>query len=95
MLRLILAAVLALWSAGAFARETVEASPPQKLAVTVYRDPNRGGEPVMNRSFPQGFAMITETRQVTLPPGESTVRFTGVAEGMVVVDVVVTGGSTT
>jgi hypothetical protein len=91
VLRLILAAVLALWSAGAFARETVEASPPQKLAVTVYRDPNRGGEPVMNRSFPQGFAMITETRQVTLPPGESTVRFTGVAEGMVAVSAIVTG----
>ena len=45
----------------------------------------------MNRSWPQGFAMITETRQVTLPPGESTIRFEGVAEGMVAVSAIVTG----
>jgi hypothetical protein len=45
----------------------------------------------MNRDWPQGFAMITETRTVTLPPGESTIRFTGVAEGMVAVSAIVTG----
>ncbi len=45
----------------------------------------------MNREWPRGFAMITETRQVTLPPGESTIRFTGVAEGMVAVSAIVTG----
>jgi hypothetical protein len=73
------------------ARETIEASSPQSLAVTVYRDPHRGPEQAMNRSWPQGFAMISETRQVTLPPGESTVRFDGVAEGMVAVSAIVTG----
>src|SRR5690554_960957 len=45
----------------------------------------------MNRDWPRGFAMITETRTVTLPPGESTIRFTGVAEGMVAVSAIVTG----
>ncbi len=35
--------------------------------------------------------MITETRTVTLPPGESTIRFEGVAEGMVAVSAIVTG----
>jgi hypothetical protein len=45
----------------------------------------------MNRDWPQGFAMISETRQVTLPPGESTIRFEGVAEGMVAVSAIVTG----
>ena len=35
--------------------------------------------------------MITEKRTVTLPPGESTIRFTGVAEGMVAVSAIVTG----
>jgi hypothetical protein len=59
--------------------------------VTLYRDPNRGEDQAMNRDWPQGFAMITETRTVTLPPGESTVRFTGVAEGMVAVSAIVTG----
>ena len=45
----------------------------------------------MNRNWPQGFAMISETRTVTLPPGESTIRFEGVAEGMVAVSAIVTG----
>src|SRR5688500_16212758 len=45
----------------------------------------------MRRGWPQGFAMITEKRTVTLPPGESTIRFTGVAEGMVAVSAIVTG----
>jgi hypothetical protein len=75
----------------AAARETVEASAPRALAVTVYRDPHRGRDQAMNRNWPQGFAMISETRQVTLPPGESTIRFDGVAEGMVAVSAIVTG----
>ncbi|MFC3101156.1 hypothetical protein [Altererythrobacter lauratis] len=72
-------------------RVAVDASAPQALAVTVYRDPNRGEGQAMDRDWPQGFAMISETRQVTLPPGESTIRFTGVAEGMVAVSAIVTG----
>jgi hypothetical protein len=91
VLRLILALTLALWSAGAAAREAVEASAPQKLAVTLYRDPGRGIDEAMDRDNPRGFAMVTETRTVTLPPGESTIRFIGVAEGMVAVSAIVTG----
>jgi hypothetical protein len=87
-----LAAFLAgLWSAPLAARETIEASAPQALAVTLYRDPNRGLHDAMNRDWPQGFAMITEKRTVTLPPGESTIRFAGVAEGMIAVSAIVTG----
>jgi hypothetical protein len=73
------------------ARDTVDASVPSALAVTLYRDPDRGPGEEMSRDWPRGFAMITETRQVTLPAGESTVRFTGVAEGMVAVSAIVTG----
>lgn len=72
-------------------RTTVDASVPSALAVTVYRDPNRGQGGEMNRNWPQGFAMISETRQVTLPPGQSTIRFEGVSEGMVAVSAIVTG----
>lgn len=72
-------------------RAVVDAAKPSGLAVTVYRDPNRGEGGAMNRDWPQGFAMISETRQVTLPPGESTIRFEGVAEGMVAVSAIVTG----
>jgi hypothetical protein len=72
-------------------RQAVDASAPTDIAVTVYRDPNRGEGQPLNRNWPRGFAMISETRQVTLPPGESTIRFEGVAEGMVAVSAIVTG----
>jgi hypothetical protein len=81
----------ALWAMPAVAREVVDASAPKSLSVTLYRDPNRGEGQAMNRDWPQGFAMISETRQVTLPPGESTIRFEGVAEGMVAVTAIVIG----
>ncbi|HYD24175.1 MAG TPA: hypothetical protein VEB68_05205 [Croceibacterium sp.] len=90
-MRALLALLLALAPAPLVAREAVEAAAPSALAVTLYRDPNRGRDEELDRDWPQGFAMITETRQVTLPPGESTVRFTGVAEGMVAVSAIVTG----
>jgi hypothetical protein len=82
---------LLLWSVAAHAREIVDASEPTGLAVTVYRDPNRGLRDEMDRDWPQGFAMISETRTITLPAGESTIRFEGVAEGMVAVSAIVTG----
>ena len=77
--------------AGAQSRTPVEASNPSALAVTVYRDPTRGESEAMDPDWPEGFAMISETRTVTLPRGESTVRFEGVAEGMVAVSAIVTG----
>jgi len=88
---LLIALLPALWGAPLAAREAVDASAPASLAVTLYRDPNRGMHDAMNRDWPQGFAMITEKRTVTLPPGESTIRFTGVAEGMIAVSAIVTG----
>ena len=75
----------------ASAREIVNASDPEKLAVTIYRDPERDEYERVDPDFPRGFAMISETRTVTLPPGESTIRFDGVAEGMVAVSAIVTG----
>ena len=91
--RILGALFLALLSSPALAqqRATVDASIPTDLAVTVYRDPNRGQGQQMDRNWPRGFAMISETRTVTLPAGESTIRFEGVAEGMVAVSAIVTG----
>ena len=55
---------------------------PDAVAVTLYRDPDRGhGE--IDRDNPTAFALIAETRTVTLPPGEVVVRFEGVAGGIV------------
>ncbi len=73
------------------AREVVDATPPTDLSVTIYRDPDRDEDQVLERGNPQGFALISETRTVTLAPGESTIRFVGVAEGMVGVSAIVTG----
>ncbi|NVE94088.1 DUF4139 domain-containing protein [Altererythrobacter lutimaris] len=86
-----LAAALLNATATVHAREVVDASPPINTAVTVYRDPSRDQYQSMNLDLPQGFAMISETRRVTLPAGVSTIRFTGVAEGMVAVSAIVTG----
>ena len=72
-------------------RAVVDASKPNDLSVTIYRDPDRSPDDSMNRNFPGGFAMISEVRTVTLPAGRSTIRFEGVAEGMVGVTAIVTG----
>src|SRR3954463_3764610 len=89
MIRLILFLLLLL-PAPALARETVSASSPQSMSVTVYRDPDRAQGPLSTSSL-NGFAMISETRTVVLPAGRSTIRFEGVAEGMVAVTAIVTG----
>ena len=93
MARLLLLFLLLL-PAAAIARETVSASPPQDLSVTVYRDPGRAENPLpttLSSASLNGFAMISETRTVVLPAGPSTIRFEGVAEGMVAVSAIVTG----
>ncbi|TXC73216.1 hypothetical protein FSZ31_00130 [Sphingorhabdus soli] len=72
------------------ARAMVRSERPEAVSVTVYREPGRtSGE--VDLDWLQGFALITETRTVILPAGKSTVRFEGVAEGMVAVSAVVTG----
>src|SRR6478609_5251330 len=55
----ILAALfLAMTGTAALAREAVDASAPSAIAVTLYRDPDRGPQQAMNRNWPRGFAMI-------------------------------------
>lgn len=88
MRRLLL--LLTLLPAPALAQQAVNASPPEALAVTVYRDPQRGSG-ALSLDQLDGFAMISETRTVDLPAGPATLRFEGVAEGMVGVSAIVTG----
>lgn len=73
------------------AREVVDAAAPSDLSVTIYRDPDRAPDAPLARDNPQGFAMISETRRVVLPSGETTIRFVGVAEGMIGISAIVTG----
>ena len=62
---------------------------PDKVAVTVYRDPDGSGE--MELGWLNGFALITETRRVSLPAGEVDLRFEGVAGGLIPQSAVVSG----
>ncbi|WP_294211934.1 hypothetical protein [uncultured Sphingomonas sp.] len=62
---------------------------PAAVALTVYRAPY--GQGAMNLGYLQGFALVTETRRITVPKGASTLRFEGVAEGIVPVSAVVEG----
>ena len=72
------------------AAQSIVVSPkPDKVAVTVYRDPNGSGE--MDLGWLGGFALITETRRVTLPAGEVDLRFEGVAGGLIPQSAVVSG----
>ena len=59
------------------------------VAVTVYRDPYRTG--ALSAGWPGGYALITETRTITVPRGDSQVRFEDVAEGLLPETAIVTG----
>jgi hypothetical protein len=63
---------------------------PEAVSLTVYRAPQRGERPI-DANWPQGYALITETRTVQIPAGESLIRFEGVAEGMFPESAIVTG----
>jgi len=68
---------------GLWAQPTIVTSAaPDRVAVTLYRDPSRGEYPI-DRENPGAFALIAETRSVVLPPGQAVIRFEGVASGIV------------
>ena len=82
---------LALAGATAEARPIVDSSGPADVDVTVYRDPNRPPEQPPNLGWLNGFALISETRTVSIPAGESEIRFEGVAGGILPQSAIVTG----
>lgn len=68
----------------------VTSSAPDTLSVTIYRNPFRaaGG---LNLDQLGGFALVTETRRVSLPAGEARLRFEGVADGIIATTAIVAG----
>ena len=70
------------FAVSAHAQNLVTSPRPDHVAVTVYRDPNRAAAQAPNLSFLNGYALISETRAVSLPAGESELRFEGVAGGI-------------
>jgi hypothetical protein len=81
--------LLAAHTAAPVERDVV-AGAPSDLSVTVYRSPRRLGGSIDLDAL-AGFALITETRRVDLPAGESRLRFTGVADGIEPVSALVAG----
>lgn len=59
----------------------VQAGEPTGRSVTVYRNSERGEGP-LSRSDIAGYALITETRSVSIPAGDSRVVFEGVSPGI-------------
>ncbi|HUD90599.1 hypothetical protein [Sphingobium sp.] len=83
--------LLILWACMAPVRaDTVVSAKADAVSVTVYRQPGRA-KGAIDRNWPRGYALITETRTVDLPQGESTVRFEGVAEGLMPETAVLSG----
>ena len=86
-----LTALLTISIASPLAAQTVVVSPePEAVSLTVYRGQKFGNAPI-DPNWPTGYALVTETRTVTIPAGESVVRFEGVAEGMFPESAIVTG----
>lgn len=52
---------------------------PEDVAVSIYRATGRSADQPIARGNPQGFALISETRTITIPAGRAVVRFEGVA----------------
>jgi hypothetical protein len=83
--------LLLLAAAPAGAQQIVTSAGPDRVAVTLYRDPHRAADGTMDPEWLNGFALVSETRQVTLPAGEAELRFEGVAGGIVPQSAIITG----
>ncbi|GAA0734788.1 DUF4139 domain-containing protein [Sphingomonas japonica] len=86
-------AAMWLWCCGApvMAQALVTSAAPEAVSVTLYRDPDRPADRAISRRFPSGFALITETRRVTLPAGPATIRFEGVSGGILPESAILSG----
>lgn len=72
--------------------QVVTSSTPVSTNVTIYRGQDRRlFRDELNLEWLQGYALITETRDVTIPAGHSTIRFEGVAGGMLPESAIVAG----
>jgi hypothetical protein len=77
-------------AAPAAAQDMVTSPAPDRVAVTIYRDPDRGlGQ--MNLGWLGGYALVSETRHIRIPAGLSEIRFEGVTSGIVPQSAIVTG----
>jgi hypothetical protein len=64
---------------------------PEKVSVTVYRDPDRPPARAFHLGWLNGYALVTERRTIDVPAGEAEIRFEGVAGGIQPESAIVTG----
>jgi hypothetical protein len=86
----LIAGLVGLCLAGA-APAQVTSSGPDRVAVTIYRAPNRDADDELDRDWLRGYALITETRTIAVPAGRATIRLEGVAAGILPESAIVTG----
>ena len=71
--------------------ETTTSPAPETVSVSIYRAPDRGRDEAMNLNWLRGFALVTETRRVSISAGDGVIRFEGVAGGILPESAIVTG----
>ncbi len=89
--RYLLSAALWLCGSPAVAQSVLTSAAPDSVGVTIYRAPDRDADQAMELDWLEGYALVTEQRTVTIPAGRATVRFEGVAGGMLPESAIITG----
>ncbi len=90
-MRLLLFLLMLTAPAMVWAQQLVVSPAPDSVSIAIYRAPDRRpGQPI-DRNNPRGYALITETRTVDLPPGDAKLRFVGVAEGLYPESAIISG----
>lgn len=84
-------ALLICAATAATAQQATTSPAPEGVSVTIYRSPHRSAEEAINLSWLNGYALISERRQVSIPAGEGVIRFEGVAGGIIPESAIVTG----
>ena len=83
--------LLAFVAAPSGAATIVTSAGPNDVDVTVYRAPHRGPDQPLDLEWLEGYALISETRRISIPAGESEIRFEGVAGGILPQSAIVRG----
>jgi hypothetical protein len=83
--------LLALAASPAGAQTIVTSAGPDDVDVTIYRAPGRSARTAIDLEWLNGYALISETRRIAIPAGESEIRFEGVAGGIQPQSAIVTG----
>src|SRR5690606_38200008 len=88
---LVLLGFAAMLGADAACAQTVTSAGPDSVSVSIYRAPYRDSDEALELDWLQGYALVTETRTVTIPQGRAVIRFEGVAGRILPESAIVTG----